>query len=390
MTEVSEFQDIRPYNDDEVKPTLERLLNDNEFLDTVARLKMPNLGKMASAMVRPMVRKVLADEVKGVGTIAEFQQKLEVYVRRMLDETVTHLTVSGLDYLERERAYCFISNHRDITVDSMLVNWMLYTNEFQTLRIAIGDNLLSKPFASDLMRLNKCFIVNRSAPTSREKFKAAKKLSAYIQHSITNDRANIWIAQREGRAKDGLDKTNPAIISMLALSKTKEEPFADFLQRFNIVPVSISYEWDPCDQDKARELTLLRRDGQYKKAEHEDVQSMVRGLKGQKGRVHLAFGQPMSTRLETVEDVVFALDRAILNNYALHPSNCIAYEQLEGRVPDVPVTQDGVPFPSRAWEAERQAFKERLEVCDSAWRDMLVRIYANPVYAKLALPGPPC
>ncbi len=385
IADPSIFDDIRPYNDDEVQPTLARLLGDNEFLDTVAQLKMPKMGKMALSMMRPMVRKAVAQELDGVDSVSAFQQKLEVYVRRMLDETVTELTVSGLEYLEPSRAYCFISNHRDIAVDSMLVNWLLYQNGFQTLRIAIGDNLLSKPFASDLMRLNKSFIVNRSATSPREKLRAAQKLSAYIQHSITDDGANIWIAQREGRAKDGLDKSNPAIISMLALSRVKTEPFAEFLRRINIVPVSISYEWDPCDVDKARELTLKQAEGGYQKGEHEDVQSIARGITGQKGRVHLTFGQPLVTGLDTVEQVVSVLDRAILQNYVLHPSNCIAYQILEGTAPQVPVTDAGIAFSEYDCSEAREAFDARLQACDPQWRDLLLRIYANPVYAKLAV-----
>ena len=140
----------------------------------------------------------------------------------------------------RDRPYLFISNHRDIAMDPAFVNWVLYQNGFKTLRIAIGDNLLTKPFASDLMRLNKCFIVNRSATSPREKLKAAKKLSAYMHHSLTQDKSNLWIAQREGRAKDSLDITNPAIISMLALNKPKQEAFGDYIASLNIVPVSIS------------------------------------------------------------------------------------------------------------------------------------------------------
>ena len=383
MSVAPDFDDIRPYNDNEVRPTIERLLRDNEFLDTVARLKLPRLSRVARPLLRPLVRRVLEKETAQVNTIAQFQQRIETYMRKVLDETLTELTVSGLDYLKPGRAYCFISNHRDIAMDPAFVNWTLYHNGFQTLRIAIGDNLLSKPFASDLMRLNKSFIVNRSATAPKEKLKAARRLSAYIHHSVVEDNANIWIAQREGRAKDGLDKTNPAIISMLAMSRSKQEPFGEFLTRANIVPVSISYEWDPCDMDKARELTILKRDGRYEKGEHEDVRSIAKGISGHKGRVHLAFGAPLAAPIADVDEAVAVLDQAILANYVLHPSNCAAFEMIERRSPKVPVGSAATLYTDYDASAARLLLQERLTACDPAWREMLLRIYANPVYAKL-------
>lgn len=379
----TEFDDIRPYNDSEVRPTIERLLGDHEFLDTVARLKLPRLSRWCAPALRPLVRYALRKEAAGVMSVADFQQRIEKYVRQLLEETVSELTVSGLEHLKPGKAYCFVSNHRDIAMDPAFVNWTLYHNGFQTLRIAIGDNLLTKPFASDLMRLNKSFIVNRSVTAPREKLKAARKLSAYIHHSVVNDNANIWIAQREGRAKDGIDKTNPAIISMLAMSRAKTERFGDFLNRANIVPVSISYEWDPCDELKARELTLLKRDGRYEKQEHEDVRSIAKGISGFKGRVHLAFGEPLAGTITDVDEAVAVMDQAILANYVLHLSNCVAYQMLEQVAPAVPVGADGRLFTEIDSTAARRQFQERLEACDPQWRDMMLRIYANPVYTKL-------
>jgi 1-acyl-sn-glycerol-3-phosphate acyltransferase len=382
---TAEFDDIRPYNDSEVRPTIERLLRDNEFLDTVARLKLPRLSRWCAPLVRPLVARALRKETEGVMTVDDFQQRLEKYLRQLLDTTVTELTISGLEHLIPGKAYCFISNHRDIAMDPAFVNWTLYHNGFQTLRIAIGDNLLTKPFASDLMRLNKSFIVNRSATAPKEKLKAARKLSSYIHHSVVNDNANIWIAQREGRAKDGIDKTNPAIISMLAMSRAKPESFGEFLTRANIVPVSISYEWDPCDEFKARELTILKRDGRYEKGEHEDVRSIAKGISGFKGRVHLAFGVPLSSTINDVDEAVAEIDQAILSNYVLHPSNCVAYEMIERKSPVVPVGSAGQFFTEiDATEARRQ-LQERVNACDPQWRDMLLRIYANPVYTKLSV-----
>ncbi len=382
---MSEFDDIRPYNDDEVKPTLERLLNDVEFLDTIASLKLPSWLKSIRQLVRPLVKRRLRREVSGVNSVFAFQQRIEYYMGQMLEKTITHLTISGLDRLDKNSAYCFISNHRDISMDPAFVNWALFHGGYQTLRIAIGDNLLTKPFASDLMRLNKSFIVNRSATAPREKFKVAKQLSHYIQHSMHLDQANIWIAQREGRAKDGNDKTNPAIISMLALHKEKQQPFSDYIANTRIVPVSISYEYDPCDKSKARELTLKAEEGKYLKGEQEDVQSIALGITGFKGAVHLAFGEPLGAGFDTVEQVTESLDEAIINNYVLHPSNCIAYEQLTGQLPSLPVGADKRLFNAADFAQERAYFAERLLQCEPRWRQQYIEAYANPVAAKLKL-----
>lgn len=380
---MSEFDDIRPYNDDEVQPTLMRLINDAEFLDTIASLKLPNWLKPVRSFFRPLVKKRLLHEVSGVDSVFAFQQRIEYYMGKMLEKTITHLTISGLEKLDKNRAYLFMSNHRDISMDPAFVNWALFHGGYQTLRIAIGDNLLTKPFASELMRLNKSFIVNRSATAPREKLKVAKKLSHYIQFSMHAERSNIWIAQREGRAKDGIDKTNPAIISMLALHKDKAQPFGEYIANSHIVPVSISYEYDPCDSAKARELTLKAEEGKYLKGEQEDVQSIAKGITGYKGAVHLAFGEPLALGFETVEQVTDALDQAIINNYVLHPSNCIAYEMQYGKTPEVLVSAENKPFSADGFNQERAFFAQRLSHCEERWKNQMIAAYANPVAAKL-------
>lgn len=384
MTLTADFDDIRPYDDKEVKPTLARLLADNEFIDAIAKLKMPKMGKFAAPFLRPVVRKALARESADVNTVLDFQLRIKPYLSDLLDRTTSGLTVSGLDRLPKSGAYLFISNHRDIAMDPAMVNWILYNNSYQTLRIAIGDNLLTKPFAADLMRLNKCFIVNRSAKAPREKLKAARQLSNYIRHSLLEDHANIWIAQREGRAKDSLDITNQAILSMIAMSKDKQESFGDYLNRICLIPVSISYEWDPCDIDKARELTLLEQEGSYQKAEHEDVQSIAKGIVGNKGRVHLAFGEAVPANLESAEAAAEYLDSTILEQYVLQPSHCAAYEMLEKVTPKLPVTDQGVCYSEFDASATREHLEARLRDCPEQWRNWFLRIYANPVYAKLA------
>ncbi len=382
---MSEFDDIRPYNDEEVRPCIERLLADPEFIDAIIRLRFPNLGKHLPFLLRGTVRKRVRKEMASVRSVQDFQNVIEGYFAKLIERTVDTLSVSGLDGLPREKAALFISNHRDITMDPAFVNWVLYHNGFTTVRIAIGDNLLTKPFASDLMRLNKSFIVNRSAKAPREKLKAAKHLSRYIHHSVLHDNENVWIAQREGRAKDGLDKTNPAVISMLAISRDKSQNFADYIRDANIIPVSISYEYDPLDQAKAREVFEKETTGEYHKEEHEDVISIARGIAGYKGNIHLSFGEPLHGDYENAEAVTEELDKQILSHYVLHPSNCIAYEMLEKKSPAVPVGEKGVLFTSQDWQAQREKFREQIATCNSRYLDTLLRAYANPVYTHLKL-----
>lgn len=376
------FDDIRPYNDDEVQPTLERLFADKEFLDTITRWRLPQLGLVAP-LARPFVRRALKKEMAGIASVSDFQARVETHLKNVIQKTTTHLTMSGLDKLDVNQAYCFISNHRDIAMDSAFVNWCLFRHSMQTLRIAIGDNLLTKPFASDLMRLNKSFIVNRSTKGPREKLKIAKKLSRYIYQSLAQDNNNIWLAQREGRAKDGRDKTNPAIISMLALNRDKSASLADYIKKLHIVPVAISYEFDPCDESKARELYAIDKNGLYEKQEHEDVASIANGITGFKGNVHLAFGEPLTGDYASAEEVAADIDRQILNNYVLHPTNGLAYQILEQRAPEVPVSAQAIPFHHLDCKTTRELFQQRVAACDERWREFLLRAYANPIYPKL-------
>ncbi len=383
MSAIAEFDDIRPYNDDEVASVIRGLLKDSEFLDTITKFKFPQLGRYIAPFVRPVVKSKLAKEAETVRQVYDFQARIEAYLQRVISTTVDTLSFSGVENLEKDKAHLFISNHRDIAMDPAFVNWVLYQNKFTTLRIAIGDNLLTKPFAADLMRLNKSFIVNRSATAPREKFKAAKLLSKYIHHSVTQDNENVWIAQREGRAKDGNDKTNAAIISMLALNKAKPQEFAEYVRELRIVPVTISYEYDPCGYDKARELTKLAQLGQYKKREHEDVQSIAKGITGYKGNVHLSFGQPLQQNFENSEQVTDTLDRDIQKNYILHPTNCFAYEMLEKKSPKLPVGQSNKIFSENDFDQERQKFDSYLENCKPDYRELLLKTFANPVYNKI-------
>jgi hypothetical protein len=380
---MTEFDDIRPYNDPEVRPTLDRILADPELAGAIAKIKFPHTYRSLGWLLRPLVRRAVTQQLAGVNSVAGFQQVVEKYLSKMISSTTTTLTVSGLEELDPQRAYLFVSNHRDIVMDPALVNWSLFHNGCNTLRIAIGDNLLTKPFVSDLMRLNKSFIVNRSAKAPREKLKAAKHLSAYIHHSIVNENHNIWIAQREGRAKDGCDKTNSAVVGMFSLARAKTTEFKDYIHSLNIVPVSISYELDPCDAAKARELYQQRTTGSYQKEEHEDIKSIATGITGEKGQVHIAFGSVLHGDYQDNDDVVEEIDRQILANYVLHASNCMAYQQLHGKVPAVDYTSKHLAYNPDDVTEKRAAFDARLLSIPAEHRDIVLAMYANPVVGKL-------
>jgi len=382
---MTNFDDIRPYNDSEVGAVLARLLNNPELQQAVASLKFPRLAKRLPWLLRPIVKQLLNRQLAGIDSVRQLQELLAGYMDSMIASTVSELTYSGLDQLQADKSYLFISNHRDIAMDPAFVNLALIKSGFDSVRIAIGDNLLTKPYVSDLMRVNKCFIVNRSASGARAKFKAAKHLSSYIHHSIVEENSHIWIAQREGRAKDGLDATNSAVVSMLALSKPKKMDLGDYIKELNIVPVSISYEWDPCDEAKARELDALLQQGRYEKAEDEDIASIAAGISGQKGHVHLAFGQVVQGEFDSTEQVAKAIDAQIWDNYVLHPSNHLAYQQQYSSKADYPVSAQAESFDDSAYKTEKKHLAQRLASLSPEQQSIFLGIYANAIVSKQRL-----
>lgn len=377
---MSKFDDIRPYNDNEIRPAINRLVNDKECIEALTRFRFPSFPNAFLPLVTPLVKRYVKKQSSEINTVNDLQMVVKLYMQRMIDETTSGVHISGVENLKDGKPHLFISNHRDIAMDPALVNWALFTHQHDTLRIAIGDNLLTKPYVSDLMRANKSFIVNRSATAPREKLKAAKHLSAYIHQSITDENANVWIAQREGRAKDGVDRTNSAVIGMLGLSKPKTVTFADYINELNIVPVSISYEYDPCDEAKAKELYSHKSEGKYEKDEHEDASSIAQGITGFKGDVHVHFGKTLQGDYETTDDVVEALDKAIVENYHLHPSNIVAYRLLHG---DSDASTDILPdCHTNVLLEHQQKFEKRMAKIDSRWREEAIAMYANPLTSQ--------
>ncbi len=378
------FDDIRPYNDSEVQPALRRIVSDNECLNLLGKMRFSRAFRVLSFILRPLLRVYLLWQVSRIHTVFEFQLIVAKYLTAMLNGSTEGLTVEGLEALDFSKPYLFMSNHRDITLDPAITNYALHHQGGQTVRIAIGDNLLSKPFVSDLMRANKSFIVKRSVGGPRELLKSLKKLSAYVWHSLKVDGENVWIAHREGRAKDGLDKSEPAIIKMLTIARPKDVSFSNYINSLRIVPVSISYEYDPCDEMKARELRILEETGSYTKAEHEDLDSIGLGISGYKGRVHLVFGQPLSGEFENAAVVAEALDKAIVQNYKIQPTNVLAYELLYGTNDLIKML--GLEFGSEELnvsQKDRDKFHARIASMPDNETAFVLNIYANPIVNRL-------
>lgn len=361
------FAEIRPYHDDEVPAALARLMADEELLAAIAHFRFPSLSRWLGWLLKPLIRSALQRRWAKVRTVRDVQMEVAHFMESMIASTTEGVTYSGLEQLDSEKGYLFISNHRDIAMDPAFVNWGLYKCGLETVRIAIGDNLLRKPCATELMRLNKSFIVKRSVKGPREMMKAFNELSAYIAHSLTEGHS-IWIAQKEGRAKDGDDKTDPAILKMFYMAgKQQKRSFAEYMQSLNIVPVAISYEFDPGDEAKARELVERAQSGSYEKGEFEDIDSIVAGIVGFKGRVHVSLGKPLSGDYDSPEELAQAIDQAIHSQYRLFPSNLLASGQADG------VTAD-----------ERQRFEARLALMPSELRETVRAMYAKPVENRAA------
>ncbi len=365
---MTQFDDIRPYHDSEVEAVIQRLINDDELIETIVAFRFPKLPNWLRPFARPLVTHGLRKELSNVNTVLQVQHICSRYLDQVIEKTSPTLTFSGLENLQQGHPYLFISNHRDIVMDPAFVNYALYHNGFETVRIAIGDNLLQKPFVSDLMRLNKSFIVKRSASGVREKMAAYMSLSSYIHHSISEGRP-IWIAQREGRAKDGIDQTDPAIIKMLYMSQKKGKlSFSEYINKLNIVPVVISYEYNPCDQLIANELQQKAETGTYTKQPGEDMQSIVTGITGDKGHVHISFGEPLHGDYQDADTVAKVIDQQMQERYVFHPSNHIAACLLN----DTELKMD-----ADINQEKYDTFMKRLNLCEEAAKPYFLALYAN-------------
>ncbi len=385
---MSEFDDIRPYNDSEVPEVLERLIADSEFLDLLLARKAPRLCKFIPWIFKPLARPFIQHSLRGltakVHTVADFQSHMTEALKDMLDRTTQGYGFGGLDNIDPSKAYLFMSNHRDIALDPAMVNLGLIMTDLKTVRIAIGDNLLRKPYASDLMRVNRSFIVKRSVTSRRDKLEALKTLSRYIRHSINSEQTSCWIAQAEGRAKNGRDRTETALLKMLALSKDKEQNFAEAIKEVNLLPVSISYEYDPCAADKARALYAAEQGIDYVKEEFEDLDTIVKGLVGQKGRIQVNFGDRIVGGFENADELAAEIDRQIIGQYQLFPSNIIAWE-MQGNRDSETVASLRAQWPDENWLDAQIQFDSHIAKIPGTHRQIAIDSYAASVDNQLAL-----
>ncbi len=355
------FIDIRPYNDDEIPAAIDRLVNDEEFISAILQHRFSNHASWFKAIMSPLVKVYLKMKWSKLNSVETIQLEVKKYLEQTLATTTKGVTYSGLDKLDKQTSYLFVSNHRDIAMDPALVNYGLHQTDHKTVRIAIGDNLLKKPCATELMRLNKSFIVKRSAKGPREMMKTLGTLSAYIKHSLDTGHS-IWIAQKEGRAKDGNDYTDPAILKMFHVEGRKQKvDFAEYIKSLKIVPVSISYENDPCDIAKAKELWAKAEKGSYEKGEFEDIESIIQGIIGEKGHVHVAFGDVIEQDFDTPEALAEEIDRQIHLHYKLFPINKLA-------AGDESVSED-----------VKAVLEDKLMQLPEGARPYLIASYANPV-----------
>lgn len=368
---MQNFEAIRPYRDDEVAVVVRRLARDPALLNGAASFFAPRLSHWLPGVARRLTRRFIESRTAHLDSVNDVQLWLARYMAKVIRDTIQELTLEGLDHLPRGRPYLFISNHRDIFMDAGLLNYSLHQAGHRTMRVAVGDNLLSEPYAADLMRLNKSFVVERSASGTKAVFQAINRTSSYIRHSL-EEGESVWIAQREGRTKNGCDRTDPALLKMLSLAYRKElERFDDLLNRVCLVPVSVSYELEPCDLRKAHELCVTARDGRYRKSPGEDLASLVEGITGYKGRVHLCIGQPLAGSFADPDEMAAAVDRAIVGGMRVYPTHVLAIRRAGGA--------DAVCRDSALAPLPRvmRAFESRIAACPAEELPYLLDGYGN-------------
>lgn len=381
-TEVSyNFDDIRPLNNDEVKDAIESLIANEDF-------------ERAFRYIKPDVNwKEFSETMRSFKTKEDFKSKLAYEaVMAVATKTTFSLTISGRSRLPKDKKPCtFISNHRDIVLDASFLNVMLYDVGYGMTQVAIGDNLMIRPWIETLVRLNNSFIVKRGVSV-RQMLDVSRTLSAYIRHTITETKESIWIAQREGRAKDSNDRTQGSVLKMLNMSGDKD--IVSNLTELNIFPVAISYEYDPCDFLKAKEFQLKRDDPNYVKSQRDDLLSMETGILNNKGRVHFTLTQPINDQLaaldksmeknELIAAVASIIDKEIYKHYRFYPCNYVAYDMLTGTK----------RFSSNYGARDKKHFEEYLQMQldkivipnkDEAFlRTKMLEMYTNPLKNHLA------
>ncbi|MDE6647797.1 MAG: acyltransferase [Prevotella sp.] len=333
MKTPAEFDEIRPYEEGEMKQAFEDLLNDRQF----SRM----LKGFAPWLPKSVRNGLLRLAFTGVKTPLDFQKRfMKPIVRYIIRKHTDGCTFDDKLLTGKPSArYTFLTNHRDIVLDSAFLDVMLVDNGYPTtVEIGIGDNLLIYPWIKQLVRMNKAFTVRRGL-TAHEMMRSSQLMSSYIHYAVTQKHENIWLAQREGRAKDSSDHTQDSVLKMLAMgSSVAGNCMADKLRDLNIIPITISYEFDPCDYLKAQEFQQKRDNPSFKKSKQDDLDNMKTGIFGYKGRVHYQCAQPVNAWIDELKDLprneFFSalsqrIDRELHHNYRLYPCNYIALDILE-------------------------------------------------------------
>ena len=377
MTEFN-FDDIRPYTDKEVKSKIRLMVKDPVFDEVLAHI----------FKFRPKVEMVKL-QLRMVKSSKQLQGTF-IYdlLRMIINKTSNGLSYSGVEKLDKKKPYLFISNHRDIILDAALLNYLIFEKGMNTTLIAIGNNLLLYKWIEHAVKLNGAFVIKRNLPP-RELMEASQKVSHFMRKSITDDKVSVWIAQREGRTKDGFDKTQLSVLKMMNMSNTKS--IKEGFKELNIVPVSISYEIEPCGLAKMKELIKKEHYGE-KKTNKDDLKSMSMGMFNPKGRMRFSFGTPLNLddlpheakskeeQNKIIEEIANKIDTQIYANYKLWPNNYIAYDMLmqEHR------------FKNKYTHAEEKRFEMMVEQAmihiDFPITDIqerFLKLYANPVINKL-------
>lgn len=369
------FDEIRPYRDSEITEVIERLLSHPQFNSIIA-FTFPEESIEA-----------IHARTRAVKSVQELQALFSyTAVGRIISNSADGFTITGLEELDPDQGYLFISNHRDIIMDSALLSYSLVHINRDTVEIGTGDNLFFSPFISDLMKLNRSFKIHRSL-SPRELLTYSVRLSHYIRQRIATDNNSIWIAQRNGRAKDGHDQTETGLLKMLGLSDT------DFLSGFRelqIVPMAVSYEYEPCDRFKARELAYKDAGRTFEKTTQDDFLNMQAGILEHKGKIQISLGKPLDQELEGLAEIVNKnnrfrdfrelMDTKIQALYKLFPTHYIAADML----------QNGHRFEDKYTLAEKNAFEQHLEKTRALMENdkiellpFLLNMYANPVENQL-------
>lgn len=368
---MGDFEDIRPYNDDEAEAAYLQLMEDKRFQDAIVKC-LPNYT--ISDFRKDFKKYHCIDDVQ--------KDFIKRFIQVFVEQSSTGFTSVGIDNIDPQQSYLYISNHRDITFDPALLQYCFFLTNRITSKIAIGDNLIATPVLGEVARLNKMFLVKRSG-SLREKVANFRQLSSYIHYSLFEEKASVWIAQRDGRTKDGFDMTKQGLLKMMVMGH--ESDALATLKKMNVTPMTISYEFEPCDQLKARELAISEK-GPYVKRPGEDFESIKHGIFDPKGHISLVIGKTLNEELDSIpqelslneqlDKVCELIDRQIYQNYQLYPNNYIANDLMH----------DSSRYRDFYSPEQKEAFSQYLnrkacvqDVSKEKMMHYLLRIYGTPV-----------